>query len=71
MASLPRRRSAWNWSTRRKWFTSILGMASVKALVEQGNYRILVMIIRCEFRRRQWQIELREDHLSHLQAIDE
>jgi len=46
-------------------------MASVKALVEQGNYRILVMIIRCEFRRRQWQIELREDHLSHLQAIDE
>jgi hypothetical protein len=28
MASLLRRRSAWNWSTRCKWFRSILAMAS-------------------------------------------
>jgi hypothetical protein len=55
MASLPRRRSAWNWSTRCNWFTSILGMASVKVLVAHWKYRVLVVKV-CEFRIHQWQL---------------
>jgi hypothetical protein len=71
MASLPRRRSAWNWSTRCKWFTSILGMASVEVLVEHWRYRVLVVKVRCEFRSRHWQIELREDHFLQVRTIDD
>jgi hypothetical protein len=55
MASLPRRRSAWNWSTRCNWFTSILGMASVK-VVAHWKYRVLVVKVRCEIRIHQWQL---------------
>jgi hypothetical protein len=57
MASLPRRRSAWNWSTRRKLFTSILGMASVKVFVERWWYHVLVVIVRGEFRSATAQVQ--------------
>jgi hypothetical protein len=69
MASLPRRRSAWNWSARCNWFRSILGMASVKVLVEHWRYRVLVVIVSYEFRRRQGQIKFREDHFLQVRAI--
>ena len=60
-----------NESFEGKWFTSILGMASVKVLVEHWKYRVLVMKVRCEFRSRRWQIEFREDHFLQVLTIDD
>jgi hypothetical protein len=62
MASLALRRSAWDWRTRLKWFPSILG---IKVLVEHWRYHVLVVIVRLEFRRRQWQFEFCEDLLAN------
>ena len=42
MANLTRRRSAWNWSTRRKWLALIL---AIKVLVEHRRHHVLVVIV--------------------------
>ena len=68
MASLTRRRSAWNWSTRCKWLTLILG---IKVLVEHRRHHVLVVIVRLEFRRCQRQFEFCEDRRPHARAIDD
>jgi hypothetical protein len=44
---------AFQWSTRRRWFSSILE-ASIKILVEHWKYYVFIVIVRDEFRSRQW-----------------
>jgi hypothetical protein len=38
--------------------------ASVKILVEYGRYHVFIVIVRDEFGRRPWQIELRQNQLA-------
>ena len=68
MASLARRRSAWDWRTRLKWFPSILG---IKVLVEHRRHHVLVAVVGFEYRRPQWRFEFCEDHRPHARAIDD